>query len=192
MPAMRRVKGGRVAGLYVGNSIGAGKVAVSEMRLTLNGIDDDAHAGMVRAADARDPGFRRGTPLANVRQVSLVSVEELAEIAKRLEIDRIDPAWLAANMAVEGAGPITQWQRGTVLRFPSGAAIYITDLNTPCRLAAKLIAKHGGYRDHDLAGFVPSALGRRGLVGIVYAAGDIRSGDAIERLERRPELPSTQ
>jgi hypothetical protein len=54
-----------------------------------------------------------------------VSVEELSDIASRLGIAYIDPAWVAANIATEGAGPITQLPPGTLLRVSSGASIYI-------------------------------------------------------------------
>lgn len=183
MPSARRLKGGLVAGVYIGQRMGAGKHQVAEIDLTFEGVSGDAHAGMVRAAGPREPGFKRGTRLANLRQVSLVSVEELDTIAQRLSIDRIDPSWLAANIALQGAGPITDWPRGTLLRFPSGATVYVTDVNSPCSLAAKLIAWNGGYTERQIAGFVRNAVGRRGLVGLVYAPGTIRTGDALERLE---------
>lgn len=190
MPPIRRIREGTLSGLFIGHRRKSIKVAASELRLTFSGVDGDVHSGGTREADAREPGFPRHTALANLRQISLVSTEELSEIAERLNIPLIDPKWLAANIAIVGAGPITQWPRGTIVRFPSGAAIYITDINSPCRLAAKLIARQGGHSDNILAGFVKAALGRRGLVGLVYAEGVIRLGDAVERLEPRPERPT--
>jgi hypothetical protein len=131
--------------------------------LTLDGIEGDAHAGRSQKTGVREPAFRRGTMVANTRQLSLVSVEELADIASRLGIEYIDPTWLAANIATEGAGPITQLPPGTLLRASSGATIYIAELNSPCRAAARLIAQHVAYAGD--AAFVRHAKGRRGVVG---------------------------
>ena len=122
MPPMKRLTGGRIAGLYVGNNKGTVKRPASSLLLTLDGIEGDAHAGRTQKTGAREPAFRRGTMVANTRQLSLVSVEELSEIASRLGITHIDPAWMAANIATDGAGPITQLPPGTLLRASSGAS----------------------------------------------------------------------
>src|SRR5436190_10259640 len=145
MPPMKHLTGGRIAGLYVGDSKGTVKRPVSSLLLTMDGIEGDAHAGRTQKTGAREPAFRRGTTVANTRQLSLVSIEELNEIASRLGVTHIDPAWMAANIATEGAGPITQLPLGTLLRASSGACIYIAELNSPCRVAAHLIAEHVAY-----------------------------------------------
>ena len=129
--------------------------------------------------------------LANLRQVSLVSTEELATIASRMGLSRLDPAWLAANIAIGGAGPITQLPRGTIIRFPSGASLYVSDLNSPCRAAAKPIREHARPEHQQTSSFVPHALGRRGLVAFVYSQGQVSSGDAIEFLFAQPEPPNS-
>ncbi len=147
MPAVRRQTIGRVASLYVGSVKRAPSTSVNSFMLTFTGIVADVHSGATRAAGPREPAFRRGTMLANLRQVSLVSVEELEMIASRMGLARLDPAWLAANIAIEGAGPITQLPRGTIIRFPSGASLYVSDLNSPCKAAARtssanMLARH--------------------------------------------------
>ena len=191
MPAIRRQTIGRVASLYVGSAKKAPSTSVDSFMLTFPGIVADVHSGATRAAGPREPAFRRGTLLANLRQVSLVSTEELAMIASRMGLARLDPAWLAANIAIEGAGPITQLPRGTIIRFPSGASLYVADLNSPCRAAAKLIRDHARPTQERTLPFVSQALGRRGLVAFVYAQGQVSSGDAIEFLFPQPELPNS-
>jgi MOSC domain-containing protein YiiM len=126
--------------------------------------------------------------VANTRQLSLVSVEELSEIASRLGITHIDPAWMAANIATDGAGPITQLPPGTLLRASSGASIYVAELNSPCRVAARLIAQHADYTG-DASAFVRHAKGRRGVVGFVYASGTLNVGDGLEVLQAKPQPP---
>src|SRR3954463_6006844 len=102
MPSNKRLSGGRIAGLYLGNSKGQIKTSVSSILLTLEGIEGDAHSGRTHKTGARQPAFKRGTTVANTRQLSLIGIEELKEIAARLGISSIDPGWLAANIAVEG------------------------------------------------------------------------------------------
>jgi hypothetical protein len=184
---MKRLTGGRIAGLYVGNRRGTVKTPVSSVLLTLDGIEGDAHAGRTQNTGAREPAFRRGTLVANTRQLSLVSVEELRDIASRLDIARIDPAWVAANIATEGAGPITQLPPGTLLRASSGATIYIAELNSPCRAAARLIAQHVACAGD--ASFVRHAKGRRGVVGFVYVPGTLQIGDELVVLQAKTQPP---
>lgn len=190
MPALKRTKAGRIAGLFASCTGGAIKQPAGQLTLTFAGVLDDGHSGMTRPAGVREPAFKRGHEIANMRQLSLVSLEELAEVAALMGVARIDPGWIAANIAIEGAGPITQFPSGTIIRFqPSQASIYVTGLNTPCTFAAKLIAKAGRYPAADTASFVRHATGRRGLVGIVYAAGVISVGDSVEAIFAQPELP---
>ncbi len=56
----------------------------------LEGIEGDRHAGWTRKADARVPFYPRGTVIRNTRQVSLVSVEELAEMATALGLPALN------------------------------------------------------------------------------------------------------
>lgn len=189
MPAVRRQTIGKVASLHVGSAKRAPSTSVDSFMLTFTGIVADVHSGATRAAGPREPAFRRGTMLANLRQISLVSTEELATIASRMGLTRLDPAWLAANIAIEKAGPITQLPRGTIIRFPSGASLYVSDLNSPCKAAANLIREHA--RPAQALTFVPHALGRRGIVAFVYSQGQVTAGDAIEFLFPQPELPNS-
>lgn len=191
MPVVRRQTKGWVASLHVGSVKRAPGGSVDSFMLTFTGIVADVHSGATRAAGPRDPAFKRGTMLANLRQVSLVSTEELATIATRMDIARLDPAWLAANIAIEGAGPITQLPRGTIIRFPSGASLYVSDLNSPCKTTANLIREHARATPEQTSSFVTHALGRRGLVAFVYSQGQVATGDAIEFLVPQPELPKS-
>ena len=187
---MKRQTMGTVASLHVGNAKKTATTPVPSLTLTFAGIVSDVHSGATRVAGAREPAFRRGTRLANLRQVSLVSTEELDIIAWRMGIERLDPGWLAANIAIEGAGPISQLPRGTIMRFPSGASLYVSELNSPCRAAANLIRRHGRVPEEQMSRFVQHSMGRRGLVAFVYTEGDVNAGDPIEFLFSLPELPN--
>jgi MOSC domain-containing protein YiiM len=62
------------------------------------------------------------------------------------------------------------------LQFPSGATIYVTDLNEPCRKVGRALARAFGRADLEFA-FPRIACGRRGLVGIVEREGPVKAGD---------------
>ncbi len=154
---------------------------VASLDLTLDGIAGDRHAGAVRAADARTPWHPRGTPIANTRQLSIVSVEDCAEVAALLGIPALDPALLGANLVVAGLAGLSLLAPASRLLFPSGAVVFVTEQNAPCRHPAdKLARAHGQPR---LAGaFVNAAIGRRGVVGLVERAGTVGVGDAVRCL----------
>ncbi len=82
-------------------------------------------------------GIQRGTPIANTRQLSIVSLEDCAEIALLLEIDEVDPALLGANVVIGGFPQLSLLAPASRLQFPSGATIFITEQNAPCRHPAE-------------------------------------------------------
>ena len=152
--------------------------SLPELALTLDGLAGDRHAGPVRAADARTPWHARGTPIANTRQLSIVSVEECAEIAALLEVEAVDPALLGANLVLEGIPELSLLAPATRLQFPSGAVEFVTEQNAPCRHPAEKLAEAHG-RPRVAAGFARAAIGRRGLVGLVERGGTVAVGDAV-------------
>lgn len=151
---------------------------VATLLLGFDGIAGDRHAGPQRRADARTPWHKRGTRIANTRQVSMVSREECREVAESLGLAALDPAWLGANLVLDGIPAFSGLPPATRLQFPSGATIFVTEENTPCRLPGGAIVKATGRRD-VLAKFVAAASGRRGLVGLVERPGILATGDLV-------------
>lgn len=154
---------------------------VAEAALVFGGIAGDLHRGLTRKADARTPWHKRGTAIANTRQVSLVSEAELAAVAAALDIPALDPAHLGANCVLADAPDLTATAPGTRLVFPSGATLFVTEANPPCRQPGRKLAAAHGRRDLELA-FVKAARGKRGIVALVEREGVIALGDPIERL----------
>src|SRR5690606_23608163 len=112
--------------------------------------------------------YPRGTIIRNVRQASLVSAEELAAIARVMQIDALDPAWLGATMVIEGIPDFSHVPPSSRLQAPSGATLVIDMENRPCQLPARVIetAMPGiGKR------FKPAAEGRRGVTAWVEREG---------------------
>jgi hypothetical protein len=166
---------GRVEALCVSHK---GNVAKEEIELTLEGIVGDSHSGFTRKSDVRDTGIKRGTAVRNWRQWSAVSSEELAVVAERLGIDFLDPALLTANLCFSGIPDFTRLPRGTTLWFPSGAVLTVEEENEPCLGPGKEI--NACHPKVVPAAFPKAAVHLRGLVGVIYQAGLIRVGDAVE------------
>jgi hypothetical protein len=152
---------------------------VAAVRATLEGLEGDRHAGMTRRADARTPFYPRGIEIRNSRQVSLVSEEELAELADALGVPRIDPGWLGANLVTRAIPRLSRVPPGTRLFFPGEATLVIADENHPCVFPGKAIQHHYPAMPHVGARFVKAAQHRRGLVAWVERAGMISTGDQV-------------
>lgn len=156
---------------------GLEKTAVREARLLFSGMEGDCHGGLVRKSDSRMlKQYRRGTPVRNARQLSILSSEELAAVAARMGIPEVKPGWVGANMVTRGIPDLTLLPPASRLQFPSGAMVVIDAENHPCRYPADIIARH---HPEARTGFVKAAMHKRGLVGWVEAEGTIRTGDAI-------------
>jgi len=151
--------------------------AVDELALHLDGIDGDRHGGFERRSSGREPWYPRGTPIRNDRHLSILSREDLAEIARRLELPEVDPRWIGANLVVAGIPQLSFLPRGTRLVI-GGAAIHVEDQNAPCRVAGRSLARRTGLDALEL-GFPRVAKRLRGVVASVERAGKIAVGDTV-------------
>lgn len=171
---------GRVEGTFVVEGEAVGSTAHPELILTYAGIVGDRHEGLVRPSNAREPWYPRGTPMRNERQISILSAEELAEVAATLSLPRITGEAVGANVILSGIPHLTRLPPRSLMLFPSGATIRIDGDNDPCRKTGKSIAaQHAGRADVEF-GFVKAAMGKRGLVGWVEREGVVRPGDAVK------------
>ena len=97
----RRIKG-RVVALFATTDPRHFETAATDrLALGLDGIAGDRHGGFERRSSGREPWYPRGTPIRNGRHLSILSVEELAEIARRLEVPEVDAASIGANLVVD-------------------------------------------------------------------------------------------
>ena len=156
---------------------GLEKQAQPHLDLNFDGIVGDCHASRIRPSDSRMlKQYKRGTPVMNNRQVSLVSQEELADIAEALGVPALDPMWLGANLVTKGIPDLTLLPPSTRLMFSSGASLIVDLENAPCRFPADIIERH--YPGHGLD-FPKKAKNKRGLVAYVEKEGRIAAGDEI-------------
>jgi len=156
---------------------GLEKSPTGSLTLTFDGIEGDCHSGSTMLSDARTmKQYPRGIALKNRRQVSIVSVEEMAEIAEKLDIPTLPPEWVGANLLVSGIPDLTLLPPSTRMMFSSGATLIIDLENQPCKYPAEIIEKrHPGHG----SAFVAMAKHKRGLVAWVEREGNIASGDTI-------------
>ncbi len=172
---------GRVLGLCVtSDRSGPGfqTGAVASLTLALDGIEGSRHQGWAMPADARVPYLPRGTTMRGTRAVSLVSREDMAEAAQRLDIAALDPRWIGANIVVEGIERFSFLPRGTRLFFEGGAILSIEAQNAPCRFAGAAIAGHTSRPDIELE-FPKVAKRLRGVVASVEHPGVVGASAAF-------------
>jgi hypothetical protein len=170
----------RVEGVFVVQSEAVESTPKEELKLTYAGVVGDRHEGLVRPSGAREPWYPRGTRMRNERQLSILSLEELAEVAAALKLPKLPAEWIGANLALSGIADFSKLPPRTLLMFPSGATIRIDGDNGPCRISGRSIMEHHPDRADVEFGFVHAAKGKRGLVGWVEREGAIRVGDEVK------------
>ncbi len=152
-------------------------VARDTLTLRFDGPEGEAHGGLTRASCSRVTAlYKRGTTIRNTRQLAILSVEELTEIAARMGLDALDPALTGASMVVRGLPDFSHLPPGSRLLADSGACITVDMEIRPCTLPARPIdARHSGFG----ARFKAAAKGRRGVTAWVEAEGVVQLGDTL-------------
>lgn len=149
------------------------------VRVTFDGIQGDRHAGFTRLANARDPYYARGTEIRNERQVTIVSAEELAEVAARMELPKLEAAWIGANLLVVGIPNLTRLPPHTRMIFPQHAVLVVQGENLPCRWSGEAIAQRSGVPESE-ARFPKAAIHLRGVIACVERPGYISPEDEVQ------------
>ena len=171
----------RVAGIY--SAIGGDfeSQAVDELVLGYDGIRGDFHAGTTRRSGGREPWYPRGTEMRNTRQISIIATDEMAVVARRMDIAEIRPEWVGANLVIDGVPNLSMLPAGTLLFFKGGATLKVDAQNHPCRFAGRLVAERAGMADAEAGAlaFVKLAKRLRGLVAWVEKPGTVRAGEAV-------------
>jgi MOSC domain-containing protein YiiM len=158
-------------------------VRQTQVTVTFDGFEGDRHSGQTLISGGRTPHYPRGTQIRNDRQVTVVSAEEFAQIAKALDVPELRPEWLGANVLVQGLPKLTQLPPSTRLFFAQGVTLVVAGANAPCSNPGKVIRDF--YNRPGLeAQFPKAALGRRGIVAYVEKPGIIAAGDEV-----RAEVP---
>ncbi|MEO1140530.1 MAG: MOSC domain-containing protein [Pseudomonadota bacterium] len=145
--------------------------------LTWDGAPGELHGGRTRAACVRVRSQHpEGTEIANVRQFSVVSAEEIAAIAAQVGLEAFNPEWLGASIVVEGIDDFTHIPPSSRLQSETGTTLVVDMENRPCIWPGKEVEK-----DHPGVGklFKPAAEHRRGVTAWVERPGPLALGDVL-------------
>ena len=153
--------------------------ATDALEMTFEGISGDRHGGHTRRSGGREPWYPRGTEMCNERQISILSTEELAETASRMEIAELKAEWIGGNILVSGIPRLSLVPPRTRLVFQGGVVIRVDGDNKPCRFAGEAIAEHFPDRDGLDLLFPQKAKRLRGLVGYIEIPGKIAAGETV-------------
>jgi len=154
---------------------------LTEMPLSFAGYVGESHAGLTRPSCSRVlKQHPRGTEIRNVRQLCVVSAEEMTEVAATLGIERIDRervwAWVGASLVLEGLPDLTHLPPSSRLQGPDGVTLVVDMENLPCQEPAATIDK---ALPGQGKGFKAAAAGKRGVTVWVEREGVLRLGDVM-------------
>lgn len=152
-------------------------VVLQDMPLAFGGYAGDVHSGLTRPSCVRvKDQHPRDTEIANVRQLSVLSAEEIAEIAADCGLEVMDPVWMGASIVISGIPDFTHLPPSSRLQARDGATLVIDMENLPCQFPAMTIeAAHPGKGKP----FKAAAKGKRGVTAWVERPGTLRLGDVL-------------
>lgn len=145
--------------------------------ITFAGIAGEEHGGLTRPSCSRVKSQHpKGTEIRNVRQLSVVSAEELADIAAAMGVEALGPHQIGASLMVEGLPDFTHLPPSARLQGPSGVTLIVDMENRACNLPARVI----NDTDPGKGGaFKKAADGRRGVTVSVEREGPLAVGDRL-------------
>ena len=150
---------------------------LKEVDISFAGIAGEAHGGLTRASCSRVVSqHKRGTEIRNVRQLSVVSAEDLDHVAARMGVAQLAPHQIGASLMLKGIPDFTHVPPSSRLQGPSGVTFIVDMENRPCHLPAKVIDE----TDPGFGGkFKAAAKGRRGVTVSVEREGTLSVGDML-------------
>jgi hypothetical protein len=180
MPALRKTSiTGRLLWLGVVDDSVANLRArpIDSAQLSFEGIAGECHGGLTRPSCSRTTQqYPKGTQIRNVRQLSVLSQEEINATARAMDLPEIRPEWLGASMVIEGIPDFSLVPPSARLVFESGASITVDMQNRPCIFPGREIEKEApGFG----ARFKDAANGKRGVTAWIECEGPIALGDAF-------------
>lgn len=150
---------------------------LQEMPLSFAGFGGEVHAGLTRPSCSRVlKQHPRDTEIRNARQLSVVSAEEMTEVARDMGLEAMDYTWVGASLVLEGIPDLTHLPPSSRLQGPDGVTLVVDMENLPCQEPAVTISKAlpGLGR-----GFKRAAEGKRGFTAWVEREGVLRLGDLV-------------
>ncbi len=151
--------------------------AVNKLDLEFSGDRGARHEGVNRPSCVRVSNlYPKGTEIRNVRQLSVLSAEEIEATANEMGLDGLDPSFLGASIVLRGIPDFTHIPPSSRLQVSGGLTITVDMENRPCVLPGREI-------ETDLPGygtaFKPAAQGRRGVTAWIERPGELQLGDRM-------------
>ena len=148
-----------------------------EVPLSYAGIEGEVHAGLTRPSCVRTvTQWPEGTEIRNVRQLSILSAEEMTATAAEMGLERLEPEWVGASMIIEGIDDFSHVPPGARLMNDVGTSLVIDMQNRPCHFPGQEVEKD--RPDHGKS-YKTAAKGRRGVTAWVEREGPIAVGDRL-------------
>ena len=98
--------------------------------------------GRTRASDSRVlQQHPWGTDIINVRQLSIVSQEEIDQIARDMGLAHFNPQWLGATMVLSGCPDFSHLPPSSRLQAPQGTTLVVDMQNYPCHQVGMTIER---------------------------------------------------
>lgn len=151
--------------------------AIETLELTYAGISGESHSGLTRESCSRVVSqYPRGTEIRNVRQISILSQEEMDQTAETMNIPSLKPEWLGANIILQGIPDFTMVPPSSRLIFGNQTALTIDMENAPCQFPAREIEQELPSKGRL---YKVAAKSRRGVTAWVEREGSITLGDQV-------------
>ena len=163
-------------------------ITTTSAKLDYLGMQGEAHGGLTRPSCSRVLAqYPRGTEIRNVRQITIISAEELLKIAANMDVPYLKPEWLGANILVSGIPDFSLIPPSSRLISDSGVSIVVDMINGPCRFVGEVI-------DESFPGkgkfFAKAAYYIRGITGWVEKTGTLVQGESFRlHLPVQPVFP---
>jgi MOSC domain-containing protein YiiM len=152
--------------------------ARSFIKIDWNGVLGSAHSGRTRFSDVRvSQQHDKGTEISNVRQLSIVSQEDIEQISAGMCMGQFDPSWLGANLVVSGLPDFSHLPPSSRLQSANGTTLIVDMQNHPCHQIGKTIDLDFPGKGRD---FTHHAKGRRGITAWVERPGQLNLGDTLK------------
>ncbi len=159
-----------------------------ELFASYAGFTEDVHAGLTRPSCVRvTETYPKGTDIRNVRQLSILSEEEMALTAAAMGLPKLAPEHLGCSIMIKGIPDFTHIPPNARLQAASGATLTIDMENRPCVLPGREI-------EEDSPGHGPrfkvAAKDRRGVTAWIEREGLLKLGDTLRLFI--PDQPAWQ
>lgn len=164
---------------------------VATIQFRLDGPVGDSHSASTRKLAGHDGRYiatsdlPRGHEVFNWRTWTGLAVEETTEIEAALGLE-VPQGCILENLTVSGIPGFSQIAPTSRLVFPSRgdsdgttqAILAVWEENGPCATVGGRLEKHHG-KPGLTTDFIRAAQGKRGVMGFVLAAGEVRVGDTV-------------